>query len=368
MDYIREFDIQLEREYYYAGETIVGNVILETIENFKLRTIRVILRGKAHAEWKVLLSGDRRTVKDDQFFVDERQIIWGEKNLETTIPILPRGAHKFPFSFCLPESSLPCSFESRQCYIRYFFKVTIDIPYASPPQGIKYFTVIGPHIDCMEEQYLKPIVLENRKSTCCWCCKKGTVNLRCVVARSAYVCKESIKLKVTIDNQGEEEVKLRVKLEQCCEFFIDRGVLGVSKDMKHLVFEYGGCHVKPHTRSKWDSSNCLVIPPMPTTIVHICRLVQIYYLLTVYLDTDKDYDILQVSCPITIGTVPFRIPNSNKTPIVKYEHACPVVEGGMYLAPEFLLGQVYDGNEHHLREPVVLYKPLYVTVDKSENK
>ena len=33
-------------------------------------------------------------------------------------------------------------------------KAMVDIPYASPPQGIKYFTVIGPHIDCMEEQYL----------------------------------------------------------------------------------------------------------------------------------------------------------------------------------------------------------------------
>ncbi|CAH1956618.1 unnamed protein product [Acanthoscelides obtectus] len=163
MDYIREFDIQLEREYYYPGETIKGNVVLDTIDNFKLRTIRVILRGKAHAEWKVLLSGDRRTVKDDQIFVDERQIIWGEKNLDTTIPILPRGTHRFPFKFSLPESSLPCSFESKPCYIRYFFKVTIDIPYASPPQGIKYFTVIGPHIDCMEEQYL----VSSRVFGCC---------------------------------------------------------------------------------------------------------------------------------------------------------------------------------------------------------
>ena len=34
------------------------------------------------------------------------------------------------------------------------FQVTIDIPYASPPQGMKYFTIIGPHIDCMDEQYL----------------------------------------------------------------------------------------------------------------------------------------------------------------------------------------------------------------------
>lgn len=42
MDYIREFDIQLEREYYYAGETVCGNVILDTIENFKLRSKHLI--------------------------------------------------------------------------------------------------------------------------------------------------------------------------------------------------------------------------------------------------------------------------------------------------------------------------------------
>lgn len=40
--------------------------------------IRVVLRGKAHAEWKILVSGDRRTVKDDQYFVDERATIWGK--------------------------------------------------------------------------------------------------------------------------------------------------------------------------------------------------------------------------------------------------------------------------------------------------
>lgn len=38
MDYIREFDIRLEKEHYYAGETINGVVFLDTIENFKLRS------------------------------------------------------------------------------------------------------------------------------------------------------------------------------------------------------------------------------------------------------------------------------------------------------------------------------------------
>jgi len=36
------------------------------------------LRGKAHAEWKVVVSGDRRTVKDDEYFIDDRATIWGK--------------------------------------------------------------------------------------------------------------------------------------------------------------------------------------------------------------------------------------------------------------------------------------------------
>ena len=37
MDYIKEFDIRLEREQYYAGEILAGRVILSTSENFKLK-------------------------------------------------------------------------------------------------------------------------------------------------------------------------------------------------------------------------------------------------------------------------------------------------------------------------------------------
>lgn len=366
MDYIREFDIKLDKEYYYAGEVITGIVILDTTENFKLRTVRVILRGKAHAEWKVILSGDRRTVKDDQYFVDERLVIWGENNLETTIPILPRGMHKFPFRFTLPESSLPCSFESKPCCIRYYIKVTIDIPYASPPQGMKYFTVIGPHIDCMDEQYLKPIMCTDRKNDCYFCFKRGDVTLRCCLERSAYVCKESLKIRATIDNQTQDTVRLKVRLIQYCEYFIDRGVLGINKDAQHPVLEYKGDAVKAFSRTKWDSANSLVIPVMPTTLLGICRVLQIYYVLKVSLDTDKSFDIVQMHFPITIATVPFRIPNNFAPPNVKYETASSHVEGGLYIGPEFLLGQVYDGNDSNTREPIVLYRPVYVAVNKEE--
>jgi hypothetical protein len=148
--------------------------------------MRLSLRGQAHAEWKILVSGDRRNVKDDQYFVDERIIVWGHGNFnkhcyntlfvrilnaqlildssDGPIPILPRGKHQFPFTFNLPESALPCSFESRTGYVRYYVKATVDRPYASPPQGLKYFTLIGPHIDCMDEQYLV-IIFNYHKAT-----------------------------------------------------------------------------------------------------------------------------------------------------------------------------------------------------------
>ena len=42
--------------------------------------VRVFLRGKAHAEWKVTRGGERRTVKEDQYFMDEKALVWGKGN------------------------------------------------------------------------------------------------------------------------------------------------------------------------------------------------------------------------------------------------------------------------------------------------
>ena len=38
------------------------------------------------------------------------------------------------------------------------------------------------------------------------------------------------------------------------------------------------------------------------------------------------------------------------------------VEGGIYISPEFQLGQVYDGNQYDNAEDIVLYRPHYVCI------
>jgi hypothetical protein len=76
---------------------------------------------------------------------------------------------------------------------------------------------------------------------------------------------------------------------QYVEYFIDRGVLGVTREVQHPVLEYRGEAVKPGTHAKWDSAQSLVVPTMPPSMVGVCRLLQLYYVLKVgKLITSKD--------------------------------------------------------------------------------
>lgn len=91
---------------------------------------------------------------NDHTYICNISIYFIDKHEDGGIPIMPRGNHRYHFQFKLPESALPSSFESKIGTIRYYIRMTMDIPYSSSPQGIKYFTIVGPHIDCMEEKYL----------------------------------------------------------------------------------------------------------------------------------------------------------------------------------------------------------------------
>lgn len=68
---------------------------------------------------------------------------------------------------------------------------------------------------------------------------------------------------------------------QYVEYTIHRGVLGANKELQHVVLEYRGDPVQPGRRSKFDSSQSLVLPALPTTLVGVCRMINVYYALHV---------------------------------------------------------------------------------------
>ncbi|CAL1542949.1 unnamed protein product, partial [Lymnaea stagnalis] len=135
--------------------------------------------------------------------------------------------------------------------------------------------------------------------------------LRATLERTSYVCGEQIVLKADVQNGSDSEVWVLCKVIQYVEFFINKGVLGLSKEVRHTVFEAESEKVPPHDSSRLDElMPKLVLPIMPPTMVEVCGLVQIYYTLKLYLETSKGKgDAAEISLPITIATVPFRAPN-----------------------------------------------------------
>ncbi|XP_045160241.2 arrestin domain-containing protein 3-like [Mercenaria mercenaria] len=364
MDYVQKFDIDLDKEIYYAGELVTGRVIVITTENIKVKGIRLTLRGKAHTEWKINKAGETRTLKDDEYYIDDKKVLWGkDKNEDVAItPILPRGQHTYSFEFKLPETALPCSFESKIGHIRYYLRVVMDIPYASPPQGIKYFTIIGPHIDCMEDKYLSPKYADDKYRTCCLCCVRGLVRIQATLERSAYCSGEHIRVKTEIQNGNDEPVYLLCKFIQYVEYYMDKGVLGIMKSLSHTVWEYQTETVRSNHVQKQDKlQDDLQVPVVPPTLIDVCGLIQIHYMLKLYVVGENSGQMMHVQFPITIGTVPFRIP-SMPSPQMMYEVAADYVEGGKYISSEFQLGQVYMGDEFQDHDEVILYRPVYSCV------
>lgn len=366
MDYIRKYDIELEKEYYYAGEVVRGCVSLENLESLRVNGIQVFIRGKAHVEWRITRGGERRTVKEDQFFIDEKAIIWGKESGvdegASSGSVLPAGDHRFPFDFQLPNAALPCSFESRVGSVRYYLRVVVDIPYKSPPQGLKYFTIIGPYIDSLDAKYLtRQTAFRQRTSRCLWCAS-SPVSLEVSLERSSYCCGQRIKVHCDVQNGSDQPVTLVCRLIQAVDYRIAKGSVVLNKEATHTVLELQSQPIQPRTADVFqDLDRHLRLPVMPPTMHDVCKLIDISYILRVSLHVGKSEEELQAEFSIIVSTVPHQI-ISNELTDTAYEPADDRVEGGNYISPEFQLGQVYDG-EADVVADVVLYRPVYVCLE-----
>ena len=51
MDYVQKFDIELDKEIYYAGEIISGRVVVDTLENIKVKGVYI---QTSHIDYNIL--------------------------------------------------------------------------------------------------------------------------------------------------------------------------------------------------------------------------------------------------------------------------------------------------------------------------
>lgn len=75
--------------------------------------------------------------------------------------------------------------------------------------------------------------------------------------------------------------------------------------------------IAANSQGKYDSTleQPIRLPVVPPTLVGVCRLIQIYYALRVCMEDEKGNECLHIDFPLTVATIPYRIPNAPPPPV-----------------------------------------------------
>lgn len=88
-------------------------------------------------------------------------------------------------------------------------------------------------------------------------------------------------------------------LLQYVEYRINKGALGLGKEVNHQVLEYQGPAAMPGTsRVFHDIQQHLQVPPVPPTLTGVCKLLEIYYVLKVSRSCDMSLFLSDLVTPL----------------------------------------------------------------------
>ena len=155
---------QKQNPIYFPGEQLKGEIKIRILERFKIRCIKMMIKGDAHVSW--FERENRRTYAyyNNENYLNFKCIFiskesQGEFYLET-------GLYSLPFYINLP-SNLPTSFEHELANVRYSVICTIDIPWKSDKHSVRTFTVISPLDLNYNFKLREPYETTDSKVLCC---------------------------------------------------------------------------------------------------------------------------------------------------------------------------------------------------------
>ena len=119
--------IETNKEYYFKGEIIEGNIILNCISNLTLNEISIALYSKENwiiQETSTIKYGEKNNQLLSKFDIGLNKILNNNKDINVLVP----GRYIFPFQIQLPNYLQP-SFEypipNRAAYLRYLLESEI---------------------------------------------------------------------------------------------------------------------------------------------------------------------------------------------------------------------------------------------------
>jgi hypothetical protein len=167
------------KRFYYAGETVEGEIYLNVKQTSAYSKLTLCLRGLEHVQWSEGSSKHRRHYRNE--YINYNTLF----NVIDFGGTVNQGQYCFPFSFLLPATMTGTVLYTEYCYIKYKLKADLFNP-RSESKNQYYETDLNilepPRIPAgsMSSVVTKDMGNSSCCSSCCICPNENIVyNINC---------------------------------------------------------------------------------------------------------------------------------------------------------------------------------------------
>ncbi|XP_075145124.1 arrestin domain-containing protein 17-like [Haematobia irritans] len=300
-----KFQLNSPNGVYYSGQTVSGNVILNTESVKDIRNIRIRFLGESKVSWS---ETERRRRSDGHYhshtvyyranevYVDNATLVRGAGKL-------PKGTYTFSFNIFLPLAC-PTSCEGRYGHTRYALWLIIDRPLRFDNEFSKPLTVLRTADLNLNPAFKVPVQAEEIASLGCWPCSSGKITYILRVPFGAYAAGQTLRYSLLIQNQSMSDISgFEVEFNELVTFTAHtprHKTRETNTTLAHQVREEQCLRL-----SNRQIDGELVLPSLPPDTEGM-GIIRVQHTLDFELEVDGCHTNKTISVPIFIGTIPIR--------------------------------------------------------------
>ncbi|KAG5280756.1 hypothetical protein AALO_G00063690 [Alosa alosa] len=289
---------------FTSGDLLHGRVTVEVAKDTKIDSLLIKFKGKAFVRWTE--RHGKRTVTywdKEKYFTSEQYFIREHKGNDDVAPgllkneagqpycdVVAPGTHVYPFTFQIPQQTLPASFNGTWGYVGYFLetKLSRSMRISSKDKvEIRYI----PKPDMTDPALMTPQYGTKDKKMKLF--TSGSVSFTIHTERMGYSLGEGIKVVADVQNNSSRALRPKYCLYSKHSFF----ARGRRRLNTHEILKEEGEPIAPSTHQ--TITKILTIPPSLTMSILICRILKVEYKLKVYLDVPYASDP-EIKFPVVI--------------------------------------------------------------------
>ncbi|CAL1530286.1 unnamed protein product [Lymnaea stagnalis] len=293
------FHIANERHGYWPGEQIEGQVSIELTKDVRVSGVFIFLFGGCQINW-------HRSDSDigSETYLNRYISIFGNKPKEAAGHYsLTAGQHVFQFSFTMPSTGLPSSFEGYYGCIRYWLRLNFELPFPKLDKTWTHYISVVSRIPVHTPHGLLPVTARNEKqvSKAFGIGNIGKITLDASTNKSAFCAGETILVELVAQNETSKDMGVvRVTLVQRVTYSTGGFKhVSVPKDLRTIQ----STKLLAGQVIRWEGEPLEIdlVPPSSST-PNSSRLLNVQYYVKVVVEVPLGFN-LDIRLPITIGTV-----------------------------------------------------------------